>query len=57
MLRGVFCGLSKMESEVDYSKSFGAWIQDDKWSGQFKVQWLFIKDIPNSNFATCDCRI
>jgi hypothetical protein len=40
---GCFCGMAKMESAVDYSKSFGAWNQGDKWNGQFKVRWCFIK--------------
>jgi len=44
---GCFCGMAKMESLVDYSKSFGAWALDDKWTGQFQVKWIFIKNVPN----------
>lgn len=34
-------------SSVDYHKTFGGWLED-KWKGQFKVRWIFCKDIPNS---------
>jgi len=40
---GFFCGMAQMMSPVDYSKKFGAWAQSEKWSGQFKVKWIFIK--------------
>ncbi len=38
-----------MTSAVDFSKRFGAWAQD-KWSGEFKVEWIFLKDVPNRMF-------
>jgi len=44
---GCFCGMARMESPVDYTKTFGAWSQGDKWNGQFKVKWIFIKNILN----------
>eukprot|EP00638_Chattonella_subsalsa_P014379 CAMPEP_0117835334 /NCGR_PEP_ID=MMETSP0949-20121206/11433_1 /TAXON_ID=44440 /ORGANISM="Chattonella subsalsa, Strain CCMP2191" /LENGTH=774 /DNA_ID=CAMNT_0005677323 /DNA_START=229 /DNA_END=2555 /DNA_ORIENTATION=- len=43
---GQFCGMAQMKSAVDYSKKFGAWAQD-KWKGQFEVQWIYAKDVPN----------
>lgn len=48
---GCFCGMARMDSALDYDNQFGAWSQGDKWSGQFKVTWLFIKNIPNKLFT------
>ncbi|XP_063065385.1 YTH domain-containing family protein 1-like [Engraulis encrasicolus] len=44
---GHFCGVAQMRSPVDYSTSAGVWAQD-KWKGKFDVDWLFVKDVPNS---------
>jgi hypothetical protein len=44
---GHFCGVAQMMSAVDYHKSAGVWAQD-KWKGQFEVQWIYVKDVPNS---------
>jgi len=44
---GCFCGLAEMTSALDYDRSFNAWSQDDKWSGQFNVKWIIIKNVPN----------
>eukprot|EP00808_Paulinella_micropora_P003738 g3274.t1 len=44
---GCFCGLAEMTSAVDYSKSFSGWGQQEKWSGQFAVDWIYVKNIPN----------
>lgn len=35
-----------MLSHVDYNASSGVWSQD-KWKGQFKVKWIYVKDVPN----------
>ncbi|KPM06745.1 hypothetical protein QR98_0052230 [Sarcoptes scabiei] len=43
---GHFCGVAQMMSHVDYNASSGVWSQD-KWKGQFKVQWIYVKDVPN----------
>jgi len=43
---GQFCGMAQMKSQVDYNKKFAAWAQD-KWKGQFEVDWLIAKDVPN----------
>jgi len=45
---GQFCGMAQMMSPVNFEKQFTAWAQS-KWKGQFKVKWIFVKDIPNSN--------
>merc|ERR1719309_673999 len=42
-----FCGMAQMVSPVDYSNSSNVWAQD-KWKGQFKVKWIFVKDVPNA---------
>ncbi|XP_068598968.1 YTH domain-containing family protein 1-like [Brachionichthys hirsutus] len=44
---GHFCGVAEMRSPVDYGASAGVWAQD-KWKGKFDVNWLFVKDVPNS---------
>jgi len=43
---GHFCGVAQMVSPVDYNASSGVWAQD-KWKGQFKVKWIYVKDVPN----------
>lgn len=35
-----------MMSYVDYDALAGVWSQD-KWKGQFKVKWIYVKDVPN----------
>ncbi|KAK3237242.1 hypothetical protein CYMTET_52664 [Cymbomonas tetramitiformis] len=45
--RGRLCGCARMVSEVDLSKTAEYW-QQNKWAGLFSVEWLIIKDIPNS---------
>jgi len=44
---GHFCGVAQMVSPVDYNASSGVWAQD-KWKGQFKVKWIYVKDVPNN---------
>lgn len=44
---GHFCGIAEMCSAVDYHSSARVWAQD-KWKGQFKVRWIYVKDVPNS---------
>jgi YTH domain-containing family protein len=44
---GHFCGMAQMMSSVDYNASSNVWAQD-KWKGQFKVRWIYVKDVPNA---------
>merc|ERR1719309_1442699 len=44
---GHFCGMAQMLNGVDYHSSAGVWAQD-KWKGQFKVKWIYVKDVPNN---------
>ncbi|CAG7815784.1 unnamed protein product [Allacma fusca] len=44
---GHFCGMAQMISAVDYEASSSVWSQD-KWKGQFKVKWVYVKDVPNN---------
>lgn len=46
---GQFCGVAEMVGPVDFENSADYW-QQDRWSGQFPVKWLIIKDVPNSRF-------
>lgn len=43
---GHFCGMAQMVSSVDYNSNSSVWSQD-KWKGQFKVRWIYVKDVPN----------
>lgn len=44
---GHFCGVAEMLTSVDYSNSGSSvWVQD-KFKGQFKVKWIYVKDVPN----------
>ncbi|KAF5341311.1 hypothetical protein D9757_014632 [Collybiopsis confluens] len=45
---GHFCGMAEMLTPVDYTRSSTVWASD-KWKGVFKVQWIFVRDIPNVN--------
>ena len=45
---GHFCGMAEMLSSVDYSNTGSTvWVQD-KFKGQFKVKWIYVKDVPNT---------
>ncbi|VVA26168.1 PREDICTED: YTH [Prunus dulcis] len=46
---GQFCGVAEMVGSVDFEKDADYW-QQDRWSGQFPVQWHIIKDVPNIRF-------
>ncbi|XP_058793681.1 YTH domain-containing family protein 1 [Phymastichus coffea] len=43
---GHFCGMAQMVSAVDYKSNSSVWSQD-KWKGQFRVRWIYVKDVPN----------
>lgn len=45
-----FVGVARMTSEVNFTDKCNHWVQDEKWMGKFKLEWLFIKDIPNREF-------
>ncbi|XP_052896443.1 YTH domain-containing family protein [Anopheles moucheti] len=45
---GHFCGVAQMMTAVDYNSNSSVWSQD-KWKGTFKVRWIYVKDVPNSN--------
>ncbi|XP_008544641.1 YTH domain-containing family protein 2 isoform X1 [Microplitis demolitor] len=44
---GHFCGMAQMVSSVDYHSNSSVWSQD-KWKGQFRVRWIYVKDVPNT---------
>ncbi|PAA62956.1 hypothetical protein BOX15_Mlig004902g1, partial [Macrostomum lignano] len=44
---GHFCGVAQMITQVDVNKNAGVWCQD-KWLGEFKIKWIYVKDVPNS---------
>ena len=44
---GHFCGVAQMLTAVDYNSTGSTvWVQD-KFKGQFKVKWIYVKDVPN----------
>eukprot|EP00898_Chlorokybus_atmophyticus_P004076 jgi/Chlat1/466/Chrsp103S01081 len=46
---GQFCGVAQMTSAVNFEESLDHW-QQDKWSGNFSIKWLAVKDVPNTQF-------
>ncbi len=49
---GRFVGIAKMMDEVDYTKTFPYWTQDNKWGGSFNIQWVLIKDVLFKEFKS-----
>lgn len=49
---GQFVGACKMISEVSFKDKCPHWSQSEKWVGKFKVEWIYIKDIPNKAFKS-----
>jgi hypothetical protein len=47
---GKYCGIARMKTPCDETKSFELWTQDGKWPGLFDVEWLLIKDVPFKEF-------
>ena len=44
---GHFCGIAQMLTDVNYNTAGeSVWVQD-KFKGQFKVRWVYVKDVPN----------
>src|SRR5690242_18330531 len=39
--------MAQMMSTVDYHSSATVWAQD-KWKGQFRVKWIYVKDASNA---------
>ena len=44
---GHFCGMAAMRSRVDHNTRSDVWSQD-KWRGCFRVEWVYVKDVPNA---------
>jgi hypothetical protein len=44
---GHFCGVAQMMTPVDYNSNSSVWSQD-KWKGSFRVKWIYVKDVPNT---------
>lgn len=44
---GHFCGVAQMMTSVDYNSNSSVWSQD-KWKGSFRVKWIYVKDVPNT---------
>lgn len=39
--------MAQMMTAVDYNSVSSVWSQD-KWKGTFKVKWIYVKDVPNT---------
>lgn len=46
---GQFCGVAEMVSEVEFDKIFNYWWEDLKWSGIFKINWVFVRDLHHAD--------
>ena len=44
---GQFCGVAEMTSRVDYQAHSVNW-ENDRWKGEFSVEWRLVKNVPNS---------
>ncbi|CCH41284.1 YTH domain family protein 3 [Wickerhamomyces ciferrii] len=48
---GKFCGVAEMKSSLrlnpDGHENENVWLDGTRWKGNFKIQWLIIKDISN----------
>jgi hypothetical protein len=47
---GKFCGIAEMISPLLETKESPIWMEKSRWRGEFKVQWLYVKDIYNNHF-------
>jgi len=46
-----FCGAARMKTRVNHDRQHAElWKQPQKWPGSFKLDWITIKDIPNTQF-------
>lgn len=46
-----FCGVARMTSRVNHRKEHqNLWKQENKWPGSISIEWVQIKDIPNTQF-------
>lgn len=46
-----FCGVARMAGPVSHaSKHQELWRTPHKWPGSLRLQWLWIKDVPNTQF-------
>lgn len=46
---GQFCGVAEMVSEVAFDKIFNYWWEDLKWSGIFKINWVYVQDVHHAD--------
>ncbi len=42
---GRFVGVARMKNDIDCTKLFPYWTQDNKWGGLFNLEWVIIKDV------------
>ena len=46
-----YTGVAEMISDIEFSKTFGYWWEESKWSGIFQVKWHFVKDVRYDAFS------
>ncbi|KAI8907551.1 YT521-B-like domain-containing protein [Powellomyces hirtus] len=44
---GRFCGVARMTSPIDWTRSEDIWEQQKKYKGTFELEWIFVKDVPH----------
>ena len=42
---GQFTGVAQMVGEVRFSSIFNYWWEELKWSGNFPIKWIYVKDL------------
>lgn len=45
-----FCGIARMTGPVDFTKVSDIWVEAARWKGIFPLEWLVVKEVPNSAF-------
>lgn len=49
-----FCGVARMAGPVDFDRKVDWWVRKNdgrnKWRGAIKVEWVSVKDVPNTVF-------
>ncbi|KAH3900256.1 uncharacterized protein SCODWIG_03297 [Saccharomycodes ludwigii] len=46
---GKFCGVAEMKSDLRMCKD-DVWSNKNRWPGEFDIEWIYVKDIPNRMF-------
>jgi hypothetical protein len=48
---GQFTGVAQMTGEVRFNMIFNYWWEELKWSGNFPIKWIYVKDLHHDTVA------